>query len=467
MSEHLHFRASYALPQETKSATKLAASMEQVRNRLYAGTLAVDVLSIVSAFAIASVIRFGTADSFIWAGLALAIAAIFVVIAALNGSYSLEVLRRPTLGIARAGSSLILAFLLFLLITFLLKEEADFSRAFTMGALGIAIISMTLTRLFGGDWICRHFQGRFTHDVILCDGVESKFSSGFHIITADSAGIRPDPRDAAMLLMLANLTQGVDRFVVSCRPEAAEQWARMLKGASVQGEILTNEYDTLEPTGVARVDGRASLVVSGAILSLRQRIAKRLFDLTFATAALIVTAPIFAVVAVAIKLDSPGPVFFRQMRVGRGNQMFRIFKFRTMRTERTDEHGAVSMRRDDDRTTRVGKFLRKTSLDELPQILNVLQNTMSLIGPRPHALGSLAGDQLFWHVDERYWHRHALKPGLTGLAQSRGYRGSTDQGEDLTNRLHADLEYFQDWTLWRDISILLRTVKVMVHPNAY
>jgi polysaccharide biosynthesis protein PslA len=138
-----------------------------------------------------------------------------------------------------------------------------------------------------------------------------------------------------------------------------------------------------------------------------------------------------------------------------------------MRAERADAAGNQSTRRDDDRITRVGRFIRATSIDELPQLFNVLRGEMSLVGPRPHALGSTAGDQLFWEVDQRYWHRHASKPGLTGLAQIRGYRGATPMRDDLTNRLAADLEYINGWTIWRDISILITTLKVIVHRNAY
>jgi lipopolysaccharide/colanic/teichoic acid biosynthesis glycosyltransferase len=173
------------------------------------------------------------------------------------------------------------------------------------------------------------------------------------------------------------------------------------------------------------------------------------------------------VVAIAIKLDSKGPVFFLQPRVGRGNRIFLTYKFRSMRADMADAAGNKSTSRDDDRVTRVGHFIRKTSIDELPQLFNVLRGEMSLVGPRPHALGSLAGNELFWEVDERYWHRHASKPGLTGLAQIRGYRGETREREDLANRLHADLEYLHGSTIWRDISILITTLRVIVHRNAY
>jgi lipopolysaccharide/colanic/teichoic acid biosynthesis glycosyltransferase len=187
----------------------------------------------------------------------------------------------------------------------------------------------------------------------------------------------------------------------------------------------------------------------------------------FAVPALIVLLPVFVLTAALIKLDSRGPVFFRQQRVGRGNALFEVYKFRSMHTDRGDAAGSVSASRDDDRITRVGRFIRATSVDELPQLLNVLFGSMSIVGPRPHALGSLAGQQLFWEVDERYWHRHALKPGITGLAQVRGFRGATHRRDDLTRRLQADLEYIVGWSVWRDFAILVSTARVVVHKNAF
>ena len=186
-----------------------------------------------------------------------------------------------------------------------------------------------------------------------------------------------------------------------------------------------------------------------------------------ASLGLTLAAPLLGLAAILIKLESRGPVFFRQVRVGVGNRQFQILKFRSMRLESSDSDGNVSTQRDDPRITRVGKFIRRTSIDELPQLINVLRGEMSIVGPRPHALGSLAGDNLFWEVTHAYWIRHALKPGITGLAQIRGFRGSTDSAEDLEDRVRADLEYVADWSLSQDILILLRTARVLVHKNAY
>ena len=197
------------------------------------------------------------------------------------------------------------------------------------------------------------------------------------------------------------------------------------------------------------------------------RVQKRVLDLFAATTALILLSPLLLAVAAAIKLDTPGPIFFRQWRVGQGNRQFRIFKFRSMRQDSSDADGTQSAGRQDNRVTGIGRLIRKTSIDELPQLFNVLRGEMSMVGPRPHALGSTAGDELFWHASRQYWLRHALKPGITGLAQIRGYRGATEKVEDLDLRVRCDLEYLSNWSLWSDVMILIKTLRVVVHKNAY
>ncbi|MBO9623902.1 MAG: sugar transferase [Sphingomonas sp.] len=202
-------------------------------------------------------------------------------------------------------------------------------------------------------------------------------------------------------------------------------------------------------------------------LALHERVLKRAFDLVTVLWLLPLLFLALALVSVAIKLEDGGPVFFVQRRIGHGNRFFDLYKFRTMRVEALDLRGTKSAVRGDPRITRIGAFLRSTSIDELPQLLNVLAGSMSIVGPRPHAVGSKAGDELFWVVDERYWLRHAAKPGLTGLAQVRGYRGATDTRAAIVNRIQADLEYLVGWSLWRDIRILAATIGVLAHPNAY
>jgi lipopolysaccharide/colanic/teichoic acid biosynthesis glycosyltransferase len=208
-------------------------------------------------------------------------------------------------------------------------------------------------------------------------------------------------------------------------------------------------------------------MVSCSPLGLRDRLLKRTFDLAVASSALLIVGPLMLVVAAAIAMESRGPIFFRQERLGQNNRIFRMIKFRSMRPECTDRHGQRSVCIGDDRLTLVGKFIRMTSIDELPQLFNVLAGDMSIVGPRPHALGSTAENLLFWQLESQYFDRHAIKPGITGLAQVRGFRGATLSRKDLRSRIQSDLEYVSHWSIWRDLKIVIATFGVLVHRNAY
>lgn len=245
------------------------------------------------------------------------------------------------------------------------------------------------------------------------------------------------------------------------------EWAMILKGANVDGEVLDDEVARLGAQGARVTANHGLLLVSAGPLGLRERAIKRLFDVTFAGIAVLALSPLMIAVALAVKLQDGGPVFFTQRRMGRGNRFFNMYKFRSMTQALCDRDGNQSASKDDQRITAVGRFIRRTSIDELPQLLNVLLGDMSVVGPRPHATGSLAGNKLFWEVDLRYWQRHSLKPGLSGLAQVRGYRGATDRESDLVNRLQSDLEYLEGWTILRDIQIVFLTLRVLVHDRAF
>jgi lipopolysaccharide/colanic/teichoic acid biosynthesis glycosyltransferase len=188
------------------------------------------------------------------------------------------------------------------------------------------------------------------------------------------------------------------------------------------------------------------------------QLAKRAIDVAGASIGLIALAPLLIGVAAAIKLTSPGPIFFRQKRYGYRNRRFWIFKFRTMYTHLGDQCGTRQTKSGDPRVTPLGRILRKTSLDELPQLINVLKGDMSLVGPRPHVPGMLAGGMLYEELVPYYFQRHAMRPGISGLAQVSGYRGSTEQPLSAIERLDYDLQYIQRWSLGLDISIILRTV---------
>lgn len=197
-------------------------------------------------------------------------------------------------------------------------------------------------------------------------------------------------------------------------------------------------------------------------------IAKWLFDKVVGLVALILLAPVFAIVAVAIKLDSKGPVLFRQKRYGFNNEMIEVFKFRSMYSDRCDAAASKLVTKDDPRVTRVGRIIRKSSLDELPQLLNVLRGDLSLVGPRPHAAQAKAGTQLYDEVVDGYFARHKVKPGITGWAQINGWRGETDTEEKILKRVEHDLYYIENWSVFFDLYILLRTPICLIKTeNAY
>jgi Undecaprenyl-phosphate glucose phosphotransferase len=195
---------------------------------------------------------------------------------------------------------------------------------------------------------------------------------------------------------------------------------------------------------------------------------KRVEDIVIGGALLIMTAPVTLALMIAIKLDSRGPILFKQRRHGFHNQEIFIYKFRSMYWEQSDHTGARQTTRDDKRITRLGRFMRSTSLDELPQLLNVLAGTMSLVGPRPHPVGMRTRDLLCDEIVENYTHRHRVKPGITGLAQIKGYRGATEHPEHLLTRVKYDLQYIDHWSLWLDLKILWITIfKVATDSAAY
>ena len=452
----------YQMPARDRSVPKHA-----LRLRLYAGLLTLDCALLASAFLIAALVRTGSPFQAHGLLIALLTVPVYAGIALNSNAYSMDVLRDPVAGVIRAVTSFLFTVATILFIAFFLRSTEAISRlVFGFGTVG-GIALLAGGRLIFARYVARATGGNPLNEMLIIDDVAIDPPKGATMIEAAMYGLRADAGDPHMLDRLGALIKHCDRVIVSCSAERRQVWAMLLKGANVRGEVIAHAYNECGAIGFGSFDGHDTMLVSSGPLSMRSRAKKRLLDLALMVPVLILLAPLLLLTALAIRLDSQGPVFFAQKRLGRGNRLFTMYKFRSMRSEMCDAEGAQSTRRDDDRITRVGRFIRATSIDELPQLLNVLKGDMSLVGPRPHALGSLAGMQLFWEVDQRYWHRHASKPGITGLAQIRGYRGATHDRIDLTNRLRADLEYLQDWSIWKDISILLATFAVLTHKNAY
>jgi Undecaprenyl-phosphate glucose phosphotransferase len=258
----------------------------------------------------------------------------------------------------------------------------------------------------------------------------------------------------------------VDRVVITVTSTAQTR----IRAIAAQLRALPNEVTLLVDIGQG--DGSAAAVSRMADMPLarlagksqdpNRAAAKRLQDLGFGLLGLIVAAPVMALVALAIRLDSPGPIFFRQRRQGFNNEEIVVWKFRSMIHARADERATRQVSYDDDRITRVGRFIRRTSLDELPQIWNVLKGEMSLVGPRPHSPTMKTGAVESSRLVAEYAHRHRMKPGLTGWAAIKGSRGPVDTPESVRRRVALDIEYIERQSFWLDLYIMLMTLPCLI-----
>jgi putative colanic acid biosynthesis UDP-glucose lipid carrier transferase len=195
-----------------------------------------------------------------------------------------------------------------------------------------------------------------------------------------------------------------------------------------------------------------------------QAVRKRATDVALSTLGVVLTWPLMVLVAIAVKLSSPGPILFKQRRYGLNGDEIVVYKFRSMRVCE-DGSVVVQAKKDDERTTAVGRFLRRTSLDELPQLFNVLEGTMSFVGPRPHAV---AHNETYRKLISGYMIRHKIRPGMTGWAQVHGLRGETHTVEQMRLRVQYDLDYLRHWSLWLDLTILFKTAVIVLRGrNAY
>lgn len=215
---------------------------------------------------------------------------------------------------------------------------------------------------------------------------------------------------------------------------------------------------------VKEISGIPVITLSETPLIGVRMLQKAIEDKLLSILILIAIFPILLIVALAVKLDSPGPIFFRQNRAGWSGKSFKIWKFRSMYVHQEEAGKIKQAEKNDSRITRVGAFIRRTSLDELPQIFNVLSGDMSLVGPRPHAVQH---DKEYSERIFDYFARHHIKPGITGLAQVRGLRGETKDIEQMILRIESDIEYINNWSVGLDISIIFRTVFALSGKNAY
>ena len=384
---------------------------------------------------------------------------------ALNG-YGLSTLRDSARSVGRALLALAIAAGIGFTTAYALQVGVNYSRVATGIMLILASIYITTGRLLY-KVILEHLSSLIDPHVLIL---------GPAFAAADLAGSveriipteRPNPSDPGSLEQTYALVRHADRIILAFDdPEDRMAWAQFVQLVGVDAELIKPDLQNITVLGVNHLAGAPTLVVARGPLTFGERALKRVFDVAVSAPLLVFVAPWLLLFMWLVKLESPGPAIFAQPRVGRNNRRYQCYKLRTMFHDVSDRHGSRSAARDDDRVTRIGKFLRRTSIDELPQLWNVICGDMSLVGPRPHPLGTLAEGRLLWDAVPDYWTRHAMRPGITGLAQVRGLRGATDTRSSIEKRVEADLEYINNWSIWLDMKILLRTIRVVIHENAY
>lgn len=274
----------------------------------------------------------------------------------------------------------------------------------------------------------------------------------------------------AEALMSHRMTPYVDKIVLAIDPRAEARVRELTARLSTlpnEVTLLVDPVDANERGAALDRLARAPLAsLDGPVDADRRAFNKRIQDLVVGALALALLSPVIAVTALAIRLDSPGPIFFRQRRHGFNHEEIVVWKFRSMRQESADATASRQVTADDDRVTRVGRFIRSTSLDELPQLLNVLKGEMSLVGPRPHAIGMRTGAVESARLVAEYAHRHRMKPGMTGWAAIKGSRGPLHTAADVRTRVRLDVEYIERQSLWLDLWIMLVTVPVLLGDRA-
>jgi Undecaprenyl-phosphate glucose phosphotransferase len=260
----------------------------------------------------------------------------------------------------------------------------------------------------------------------------------------------------------------VDRVVITVPARAQRRVSQLIERLRVLPNeitlLLDGEAPDVEAAAINRIADVPLARISGPPVDEARALVKRAQDLVIGSLALAVAAPIMGLVALAIRLDSPGPALFRQRRHGFNNEEIVVWKFRSMRPEAPGAQGGGvrQVQCGDDRVTRIGRFIRKTSLDELPQIFNVLRGEMSLVGPRPHPVGLMTGEVESARLVHEYAHRHRMKPGMTGWAAIHGSRGPVDTPELVRRRVALDVEYIERQSFWLDLYIMAMTLPCLL-----
>ena len=434
----------------------------------------------------------GTEMAAVYSRVVFVAAIAFAVLAETVGSYDVDAQFSLRQAWQRMLTAWVATILFMVTLGFLLKASDQVSRQWALTWFLLGGASLLVGRLAMTIWIRRlKRRGAFNQRVAIFgagpQGARlAEYILGTDKLTITIVGFFDDrldgrvPVSAHNIPVLGNLSalmsmireSRIDQVIV------ALPWSAEVRLQQVVSRLaLTPVRIRLAPDLASFVFARRPVVLLGElpVMTLFERPIsgidaglKLVEDRIIASLALLLAAPLMLLIALAIRLDSPGPIFFRQPREGFNNHPFRVYKFRSMFDRDAELDTIVQASRRDPRVSRVGALLRRTSLDELPQLFNVLQGDMSVVGPRPHAASTRAGGRLFSEVVSSYAARHKVKPGITGWAQVCGWRGETDTEDKLIKRFEHDLYYIENWSIWFDFYIVARTAVALIIPrNAF
>jgi len=410
-----------------------------------------------------------------------------VLLIQMAAGYSMHALRGGAMQLGRVYAAWTAVFAVFATIAFLAKIGDTYSRVWAGTWYLSGLVTFTALRV-GIAALVREWtqSGSLERRAVIVGGGQAA-EDLIHALEAQSdsdiriAGIFDDrkddrsPRTVAGYPKLGTISElvdfgriaRVDLLIVSLPITAENRLLQLLKKLWVLSAHMSRLH--FRPRTYSFVGKVPFLDVADKPITDWDFVAKWLFDRIIGALILIAALPVMAAVAIAIRLDSRGPVLFKQKRYGFNNELIEVYKFRSMYTDQTDARADRLVTRDDPRVTRVGRFIRKTSLDELPQLFNVVFNgNLSLVGPRPHAVQAKASNRLYDEVVDGYFARHRVKPGITGWAQVNGWRGETDTEEKIQQRVQHDLFYIENWSVLLDLRILAVTPFKLLHSgNAY
>ncbi|MBZ9676718.1 undecaprenyl-phosphate glucose phosphotransferase [Mesorhizobium sp. ES1-1] len=406
--------------------------------------------------------------------------------------YQLPSLMRPIVSLGRILVVWAGTFALMALTAFVMKMSGDYSRLvfgtwFVVGfalIIGLRVVMSRLIRRWARD-------GRMERRAVIVGGgkaaeilirsVEKQPYNDIRICGIfDDRGDKRSPPIVAGYPKLGTVSEliefariaRIDMLIVSLPVTAETRVLQLLKKLWVLPvDIRLSAHSNalrFRPRAYSYIGSVPMLDIFDKPINDWDSVAKRAFDIVFSLIGIVVFSPVMLATAIAIKLDSKGPVLFHQKRHGFNNEVIEVYKFRSMYTDKADPTAKQTVTKNDPRVTRVGRFIRKTSIDELPQFFNALLGSLSLVGPRPHAIAAQSHNLLYNEVVDGYFARHKVKPGVTGWAQINGWRGEMDTNEKIRMRTEFDLYYIENWSLLFDLKILLLTpLRLLNTENAY